>query len=135
MVSLASQLSLRNLKSRGLQVLSLTCSSSQQKKLQDIIMAEQLNMTILFKLARYLSFLFFFFSKDLPGVIRVIPNQLHSLQTTRSWDYLGFSPNSPTNLLNEANLGDGIIIGLLDTGFFFSVFFFFLNDLAFFVLF
>ncbi|KAL6181749.1 hypothetical protein ACLB2K_048398 [Fragaria x ananassa] len=53
---------------------------------------------------------------DYPGVIRVIPNQFHSLQTTRSWDYLGLSPNSPNNLLNDTNLGDGIIIGLLDTG-------------------
>ncbi|KAL5551492.1 hypothetical protein UlMin_001668 [Ulmus minor] len=55
---------------------------------------------------------------DLPGVIRVIPNQLHNLQTTRSWDYLGLSRYSPQsrNLLQEFNLGDGIIIGLLDTG-------------------
>ncbi|KAL6177765.1 hypothetical protein ACLB2K_049287 [Fragaria x ananassa] len=52
---------------------------------------------------------------DFPGVIRVIPNQFHSLQTTRSWDYLGLSPNSPNNLLKDTNLGDGIIIGLLDT--------------------
>ncbi|XP_024170228.1 subtilisin-like protease SBT3.5 isoform X1 [Rosa chinensis] len=53
---------------------------------------------------------------DFPGVIRVIPNHFHSLQTTRSWDYLGLSPNSPNTLLNDTNLGDGIIIGLLDTG-------------------
>ncbi|KAF4404123.1 hypothetical protein G4B88_014579 [Cannabis sativa] len=54
----------------------------------------------------------------LPGVIRVIPNQLHSVQTTRSWDYLGLSPqsSSKSNLLHDANLGDGVIIGLLDTG-------------------
>ncbi|PON61124.1 Subtilase [Trema orientale] len=53
---------------------------------------------------------------DLPEVIRVIPNHFYSLQTTRSWDYLGLSPQSPSNLLHDTNLGDGIIIGLLDTG-------------------
>lgn len=52
----------------------------------------------------------------LPGVFRVMKNSLHSLQTTRSWDYLGLSIESPSNLLNKANMGDGIIIGLLDTG-------------------
>lgn len=60
---------------------------------------------------------------DFPGVIRVIPNQFHSLQTTRSWDYLGLSPNSPNNLLKDTNLGDGIIIGLLDTGNFPNLFY------------
>lgn len=53
---------------------------------------------------------------ELPGVIHVIPNQFHSLQTTRSWDYLGLTTNSPNDLLNYTNLCDGIIIGLLDTG-------------------
>ncbi|RVW14926.1 Subtilisin-like protease SBT3.6 [Vitis vinifera] len=53
---------------------------------------------------------------DLPGVVHVIPNRLHKLQTTRSWDYLGLSSQSPSNLLHETNMGGGIIIGLLDTG-------------------
>ncbi|KAL6280741.1 hypothetical protein ACE6H2_017622 [Prunus campanulata] len=53
---------------------------------------------------------------ELPGVIRVMPSHFYSLQTTRSWDYLGLSPSSPTNLLHDTNLGDGIVIGLLDTG-------------------
>ncbi|KAJ9706398.1 hypothetical protein PVL29_001753 [Vitis rotundifolia] len=53
---------------------------------------------------------------DLPGVVHVIPNRLHKRQTTRSWDYLGLSSQSPSNLLHETNMGDGIIIGLLDTG-------------------
>ncbi|KAL5833212.1 hypothetical protein ACOSQ3_016886 [Xanthoceras sorbifolium] len=53
---------------------------------------------------------------ELPGVVRIIPNQFHSLQTTRSWDYLDMSSYSPTNLLHDTNLGDGIIIGLFDTG-------------------
>ncbi|KAJ8650262.1 hypothetical protein MRB53_003285 [Persea americana] len=52
----------------------------------------------------------------LPGVVRVIPNRLHKLHTTRSWDYLSQSLNSPGNLVNDGNMGEGIIIGILDTG-------------------
>ncbi|KAG5539376.1 hypothetical protein RHGRI_019801 [Rhododendron griersonianum] len=50
------------------------------------------------------------------GVLRVVPNRFYTLQTTRSWDYLGLSSHSPTNLFHEANLGDGVIIGIIDTG-------------------
>ncbi|KAI8546104.1 hypothetical protein RHMOL_Rhmol07G0090200 [Rhododendron molle] len=50
------------------------------------------------------------------GVLHVVPNRFYTLQTTRSWDYLGLSSHSPTNLLHEANLGDGVIIGIIDTG-------------------
>ncbi|KAH7560847.1 hypothetical protein ACOSQ2_016949 [Xanthoceras sorbifolium] len=53
---------------------------------------------------------------ELPGVVHIIPNQFHSLQTTRSWDYLDLSSYSPNNLLHDTNMGDGIIIGVLDTG-------------------
>ncbi|OMP02780.1 hypothetical protein COLO4_10836 [Corchorus olitorius] len=53
---------------------------------------------------------------ELPGVVHVIPNRFYSLQTTRTWDYLDLSFQYPSNLLNETNMGDGIIIGLLDTG-------------------
>ncbi|KAL3342370.1 hypothetical protein AABB24_026406 [Solanum stoloniferum] len=54
---------------------------------------------------------------ELPDVVHVIPNHLYKLHTTRSWDYLGLSTSfPPTNLLHEANMGDGIIIGVLDTG-------------------
>ncbi|RVW89005.1 Subtilisin-like protease SBT3.6 [Vitis vinifera] len=53
---------------------------------------------------------------ELPGVVQVMPSRLHVLKTTRSWDYLGLSSHSSTNLLHETNMGDGIIIGLLDTG-------------------
>ncbi|OMO79917.1 hypothetical protein CCACVL1_13316 [Corchorus capsularis] len=52
---------------------------------------------------------------ELPGVVHVIPNRFHSLQTTRTWDYLDLSSHYPPNLLNDTNMGDGIIIGLLDT--------------------
>ncbi|XVF53195.1 hypothetical protein PTKIN_Ptkin05aG0080800 [Pterospermum kingtungense] len=53
---------------------------------------------------------------ELPGVIHVMPNRFHSLQTTRTWDYLDISSYASFNLLHDTNMGDGIIIGLLDTG-------------------
>uniref|UniRef100_A0A5B7BM04 Putative subtilisin-like protease SBT3.5 n=1 Tax=Davidia involucrata TaxID=16924 RepID=A0A5B7BM04_DAVIN len=53
---------------------------------------------------------------EFPGVVQVIPNSLHKLQTTRSWDYLGLSSHTPNNLLHKSNLGDGVIIGVFDTG-------------------
>uniref|UniRef100_A0A2N9F4C4 Inhibitor I9 domain-containing protein n=1 Tax=Fagus sylvatica TaxID=28930 RepID=A0A2N9F4C4_FAGSY len=53
---------------------------------------------------------------ELPGVVRVIPNSLHKLQTTRSWDFLGLSSHSPNNILHNSNMGDGVIIGVFDTG-------------------
>ncbi|KAG8381591.1 hypothetical protein BUALT_Bualt06G0137400 [Buddleja alternifolia] len=52
----------------------------------------------------------------LPGVIEVLPNTLYKLQTTRSMEYLGLSPSDPNSLLNVANLGDGVIIGVIDSG-------------------
>ncbi|EEF43470.1 subtilisin-like protease SBT3.5 [Ricinus communis] len=53
---------------------------------------------------------------ELPGVVRVIPNSLHKLQTTRSWNFLGLSSHSPTNALHNSSMGDGVIIGVFDTG-------------------
>uniref|UniRef100_K4CJ83 Peptidase S8/S53 domain-containing protein n=1 Tax=Solanum lycopersicum TaxID=4081 RepID=K4CJ83_SOLLC len=37
------------------------------------------------------------------------------LKTTRSWDFLGLSKSNPNDLLNKANQGDGVIIGIVDT--------------------
>lgn len=51
-----------------------------------------------------------------PEVVSVTPDSLYKLQTTRSWDYLGLSPQTPNNILDKTNMGDGIIIGVLDTG-------------------
>ncbi|KAL2226884.1 UNVERIFIED_CONTAM: Subtilisin-like protease SBT3.6 [Sesamum indicum] len=53
---------------------------------------------------------------ELPGVVQVLPNRLYKMHTTRSWDYLGLSPHSTTNLLHDTNQGDGAIIGVFDTG-------------------
>nr|GMD55069.1 subtilisin-like protease SBT3.5 isoform X1 [Ipomoea batatas] len=52
----------------------------------------------------------------LPGVVKVLPNSLYKLRTTRSWDYLGLSLNSATNLLHDTKMGDGTIVAVLDTG-------------------
>jgi len=57
---------------------------------------------------------------ELPGVVHVTRSQLHVVQTTRSWNYLGLPTQSPSNLLHKANKGEGIIIGILDTGIYLS---------------
>ncbi|KAH6783168.1 Subtilase family protein [Perilla frutescens var. hirtella] len=54
--------------------------------------------------------------QGLQGVVDVFPNYLYKQQTTRSWDYLGLSVSSTTNLLHDTNQGDGAIIGVLDSG-------------------
>ncbi|XP_031498064.1 subtilisin-like protease SBT3.9 [Nymphaea colorata] len=53
---------------------------------------------------------------ELPEVVHVIPSETHELHTTRSWDYLGLDPGNPNSLLSEANHGDGVIIGIIDSG-------------------
>ncbi|CAH2035065.1 unnamed protein product, partial [Thlaspi arvense] len=53
---------------------------------------------------------------DSPEVVHVIPDGYYELATTRTWDYLGLSAANPKNLLNDTNMGDQIIIGVIDTG-------------------
>ncbi|CAA7025097.1 unnamed protein product [Microthlaspi erraticum] len=53
---------------------------------------------------------------DLPEVVHVVPDSFYKLKTTRTWDYLGLSATNPNNLLNEANMGEQMIIGIIDTG-------------------
>ncbi|KAI4344908.1 hypothetical protein L6164_012090 [Bauhinia variegata] len=50
-----------------------------------------------------------------PGVVQVIPNRIHKLHTTRSWDFLGISHPSKS-VLTKSNLGEGVIIGVIDSG-------------------
>ncbi|XP_019162830.1 PREDICTED: subtilisin-like protease SBT3.3 [Ipomoea nil] len=62
----------------------------------------------------------------LPGVVHVIQDKQHAVQTSRSWDFLGLglgqgqgqpSENSATdNLLHKAKMGEGLIIGVIDSG-------------------
>ncbi|KAL1328639.1 hypothetical protein HN51_038457 [Arachis hypogaea] len=51
-----------------------------------------------------------------PGVVSVIPNRIHKLHTTRSWDFLGIHHSSSNTVSNGINLGEGTIIGVIDTG-------------------
>ncbi|XP_060180450.1 subtilisin-like protease SBT3.9 isoform X1 [Lycium barbarum] len=53
---------------------------------------------------------------ELPEVVRIIQNSRYKTHTSRSWDFLGLSKNDPNNLLNKTNQGDGVIIGILDSG-------------------
>ncbi|XP_077246194.1 subtilisin-like protease SBT3.9 [Tasmannia lanceolata] len=53
---------------------------------------------------------------DFPGVVRVMPNHILSLHTTRSWDFLQLKPEPFSGLLSKSRSGDGSIIGIMDTG-------------------
>ncbi|XP_022931500.1 subtilisin-like protease SBT3.7 [Cucurbita moschata] len=55
----------------------------------------------------------------MPIVARVFPSPLYKMRTTRSWDFLGLSssPSASSNLLHRAKMGDNVIIGVIDTGF------------------
>ncbi|GMI76302.1 hypothetical protein like AT5G59190 [Hibiscus trionum] len=48
---------------------------------------------------------------EMDGVVRVIPNNILKLHTTRSWDFIGFNQSH----VGAQHEGD-VIIGLLDTG-------------------
>ncbi|CAN6466275.1 unnamed protein product [Victoria cruziana] len=54
--------------------------------------------------------------EEIPEVVHVIPSKTHRLHTTRSWDFMGLRPGTPNNLLSTTNYGDGVIIGVIDTG-------------------
>ncbi|XP_021281773.1 subtilisin-like protease SBT3.9 isoform X1 [Herrania umbratica] len=51
-----------------------------------------------------------------PGVVQVIPNRIHRLHTTRSWEFMGLKYHSSKNLLTQSNMGEGTIIGVIDSG-------------------
>nr|CAD1821444.1 unnamed protein product [Ananas comosus var. bracteatus] len=53
---------------------------------------------------------------DWPGVVRVVPNRILELHTTRSWDFLHLSPEPSNGLLSLSRFGKRSIIGVLDTG-------------------
>ncbi|KAK1321443.1 Subtilisin-like protease [Acorus calamus] len=52
----------------------------------------------------------------LPGVIQVMLSRTFEVQTTRSWDFLGLNFKNPSELIEKSNFGDGVIVGVLDTG-------------------
>lgn len=45
-------------------------------------------------------------------VVSIFPNQYRKLHTTKSWEFIGLTPNSRRNVKHESN----VIVGLLDTG-------------------
>ncbi|XP_073144431.1 subtilisin-like protease SBT4.14 [Henckelia pumila] len=49
---------------------------------------------------------------DMDEVVSVFPNQYRKLHTTKSWEFLGLTPDSKRNLEVESD----VIVGLLDTG-------------------
>uniref|UniRef100_A0A0D9ZGN2 Subtilisin-like protease n=1 Tax=Oryza glumipatula TaxID=40148 RepID=A0A0D9ZGN2_9ORYZ len=53
---------------------------------------------------------------ELPEVHSIKPSSVHPLHTTRSQDFIGLDYNKPTGLLHDAKRGDGVIIGVIDTG-------------------
>ncbi|KAK8615273.1 hypothetical protein V6N13_069050 [Hibiscus sabdariffa] len=46
------------------------------------------------------------------GVISVFPNKVYHLQTTRSWDFMGFNQTVKRNATAESN----VVIGVIDSG-------------------
>ncbi|KAG0461754.1 hypothetical protein HPP92_020230 [Vanilla planifolia] len=55
--------------------------------------------------------------QELPEVVSVRRSRMHRVHTTRSWDFLGLTKsNPPSGLLKDANYGDGVIVGVVDTG-------------------
>ncbi|RLM87344.1 subtilisin-like protease SBT5.3 [Panicum miliaceum] len=54
----------------------------------------------------------------LPGVLKVIPGSLLPLRTTHSWEFLGLAGSSRETAAwsSAAKLGEGTIIGNIDTG-------------------
>ncbi|KAL4585181.1 hypothetical protein LXL04_009796 [Taraxacum kok-saghyz] len=53
---------------------------------------------------------------DLPGVVRVIPNRILKLHTTRSWDFLDVKPHLVDGIHSKGLSGVGSIIGVFDSG-------------------
>lgn len=52
-----------------------------------------------------------FFWPGIDGVVSIIPNRIHSLQTSRSWDFLGFPEN-----VQRTNIESNIVVGVIDSG-------------------
>ncbi|CAO2171147.1 unnamed protein product [Urochloa humidicola] len=55
--------------------------------------------------------------EKLPGVLKVIPGSRLQLRTTHSWEFLGLAENGKeSRAWSSAKLGEGTIIGNIDTG-------------------
>ncbi|CAJ1970957.1 unnamed protein product [Sphenostylis stenocarpa] len=49
--------------------------------------------------------------KGMHGVVSIIPNRVHNIQTSRSWDFIGFPENVP-----RTNIESNTIVGVIDSG-------------------
>ncbi|EOY34208.1 Subtilase family protein, putative [Theobroma cacao] len=49
---------------------------------------------------------------SMKGVVSVFPSKVYHLQTTRSWDFMGFNKTAKRNRAVESN----VIVGVIDTG-------------------
>lgn len=58
----------------------------------------------------------YFQMAEFPGVLQVIPNGIVKLHTTRSWEFIGLNFHSSGKLSTESNMGEGTIIGVIDSG-------------------
>ncbi|CAB4320406.1 unnamed protein product [Prunus armeniaca] len=54
--------------------------------------------------------------EDIPGIVHVIPNRVHNLHTTRSWNFLQVNSHISNGILSRSQSGSGSIIGIIDTG-------------------
>ncbi|KAI3956994.1 hypothetical protein MKW92_012160 [Papaver armeniacum] len=52
--------------------------------------------------------------RSFPGILSILPQQIHQIQTTRTPSFLGLNTNS--GLWPDSDYGSDIIIGVLDTG-------------------
>lgn len=64
------------------------------------------------------------------GVVSVLPNTKFQPHTTRSWDFMGLTRNLSLRYPNQGN----VIVGVLDTGKKFTLFFNCLNIFVIFVI-
>ncbi|XP_031106003.1 subtilisin-like protease SBT1.4 [Ipomoea triloba] len=54
--------------------------------------------------------------RNVPGVISVLPDHVHQIQTTNTPQFLGLSDSDPSGLWRISDCGADIIVGVLDTG-------------------
>ncbi|KAI7980541.1 Subtilisin-like protease SBT1.6 [Camellia lanceoleosa] len=50
-----------------------------------------------------------------PEILRILPDRVRQIQTTRSPEFLGLSAKNPTGLLTESDSGSNVNIGVFDT--------------------
>ncbi|EOA20029.1 hypothetical protein CARUB_v10000302mg [Capsella rubella] len=51
-----------------------------------------------------------------PEVVQVMPNRYYEMKTTRTFNYLGLYESTGKELLLDANMGEDVIIGVIDSG-------------------